>query len=206
MNKKILLNIGAGHPDSGAHLPRAFRTPEWNEVRLDIDPMNQPDIMGTMLDMSAIASGSVDVVYSSHTIEHLYPSELPDAIREMLRVLKPDGYAVITCPDLQSAAQMIAEDKLLETAYVTAAGVKVTPFDIFYSHQLLTGRDKPFMAHHSGFTLRILNSTLMSNGFGIAGGWRRLRDFDLWVVASKAPMEEKEMEALAWRVLPKISE
>lgn len=206
MNKKILLNVGAGHPNSGASLPCAFRTPEWHEVRLDIDPTNQPDVIGTILDMSAIASDSVDVVYSSHTIEHLYPSELPDAIKEMLRVLKPEGYAVITCPDLQSAAQMIAEDKLLETAYMTVAGIQVTPFDICYSHRLFTGRDKPFMAHHSGFTLKVLNDTLMSNGFGIAGGWRRLTHFDLCVVASKARMEQKEIEALAWRVLPGISE
>jgi len=106
---KTLLNVGAGHPKSGATIPRAFQTPEWKELRLDIDPANEPDIIGTMLEMAAVAGESVDAIYSSHNIEHLYPNEVPTAIKEFLRVLKPDGFAVITCPDLQAAAQMIAE-------------------------------------------------------------------------------------------------
>jgi hypothetical protein len=36
----------------------------------------------------------------------------------------------ITCPDLQAAAEMIAQDKLMETAYTTGSGMVVTPFDI----------------------------------------------------------------------------
>jgi len=60
-----------------------------------------------MLDMSAVADESVDAIYSSHTIEHLYPNEIPLAMKELLRVVKPEGYAVITCPDLQAAAEMV---------------------------------------------------------------------------------------------------
>ena len=145
---KILLNVGAGHPKSGARIPQTFQTKGWKEIRLDIDPANAPDILGAMLDMPAVAYGSVDAIYSSHNIEHLYPDEIPIALKEFLRVLKPDGFAVITCPDLQAAAQMIAEDKLMETAYNSPAG-PVTPFDIVYSHRQFTGRDKP------GASLRI---------------------------------------------------
>ena len=42
-------------------------------------------------------------------------------------------------PDLRAAAQMIAEDKLMETAYNSRAGPG-TPFDIGYSHRQFTGR------------------------------------------------------------------
>jgi len=51
------------------------RTKGWKEIRLDIDPANAPDILGTMLDMPAVADGSVDAIYSSHNIEHLYPDD-----------------------------------------------------------------------------------------------------------------------------------
>jgi SAM-dependent methyltransferase len=201
VNTKLLLNVGAGHPKSGARIPAAFESPEWREVRLDIDTNNEPDIVGTMLEMSEVASASVDAIYSSHNIEHLYPDEIPIALTEFLRVLKPDGFALITCPDLQSAAQMIAEDKLMETAYTSPAG-PVTPFDIVYSHRLFTGRDKPFMAHHCGFTLKVLIGTLRANGFVSVAGKRRPAAFDLWVVASKCALEDNVLRELAGRVLP----
>jgi predicted SAM-dependent methyltransferase len=54
----------------------------------------QPDVLGTMTDMSAVATGSVDAVVSSHNMEHLYPHEVPLALAEFVRVLKPDGRAL----------------------------------------------------------------------------------------------------------------
>jgi len=122
-------------------------------------------------------------------------------MKEFLRVLKPEGFAVITCPDLQAAAQMIAEDKLMETAYQSQAG-PVTPFDIVYSHRQFTGRDKPFMAHHCGFTLKVLIGTLKANGFQAVAGLRRPAAFDLWVVATKGAMADAELRILAGKVLP----
>jgi len=71
---------------------------------LDIDPSVAPDIVGTMTDMSAVATASIDAIFSSHNIEHLYPHEVPIALAEFLRVLKDDGFAVVTCPDLRSQA------------------------------------------------------------------------------------------------------
>jgi SAM-dependent methyltransferase len=201
MTTMTLLNVGAGHPRSGARIPAAFQTQEWKELRLDIDPANEPDVIGTLLDMSAVGDESVDAIYSSHTVEHLYPNEIPQAMKEFLRVLKPEGYAVIACPDLQAAAQMIAEDRLMDTAYTSPAG-PVTPFDIVYSHRQFTGRDKPYMAHHCGFTLSVLIGTLQSNGFASVAGKRRPQAFDLWVVATKEQMEEGELRKLAERVLP----
>jgi len=85
---KTLLHVGCGqkHKD---RTTAGFNRPEWHEIRLDIDPKVQPDVIGTMLDMSAVATGSMDAVYSSHNIEHLYPYEVPVALNEFLRVLKP---------------------------------------------------------------------------------------------------------------------
>ena len=201
MTPKIILHVGAGHPKSGARIPPVFRTAEWKEIRLDIDPVNEPDILGTLLDMSAVANESVDAIYSAHTIEHLYPSEIPAAMAEFLRVLRPDGFAVINCPDLQEAARWIVEDKLMETAYTSQAG-PVTPFDIVFSHRQFTGRDKPFMAHHCGFTLKVLLGTLRSNGFQSVGGKRRPAAFDLWAVASRQVLTDVDLRALADKVLP----
>jgi len=38
-------------------------------------------------------------------------------LKEFQRVLAPDGLAFVTLPDLQSVAELIAQDKLEDTAY-----------------------------------------------------------------------------------------
>ena len=72
---KTVLNVGCGpqgRPHGFAGLAQG-----WTALRLDIDPAVEPDVVGTMTDMSAVATGSVDAVVSSHNIEHLYPHEVP---------------------------------------------------------------------------------------------------------------------------------
>jgi predicted SAM-dependent methyltransferase len=88
---KTFLHVGCG-PKHKNQTTRAFASDTWQELRLDIDPAVKPDIVGTMLDMSAVASESVDALFSSHNIEHLYPHEVSMALQEFLRVLKPDGF------------------------------------------------------------------------------------------------------------------
>jgi len=178
-----------------------FNSDEWQEIRFDIDPKTQPDIMGTMLDMSAVASGSVDAIYSSHNIEHLYPHEVPRALAEFRRVLAPTGFAVITCPDLQSVCALIAENKLMEPAYISPAG-PIAPLDILYGHRPQIAAGNLFMAHHCGFTLSSLIATLTAAGFGMVAGMQRSQAFDLWVVASLAPISEADIRALAARHFP----
>jgi ubiquinone/menaquinone biosynthesis C-methylase UbiE len=55
-----------------------------------------------MTDMSAVETSSMDALYSSHNIEHVYAHEVPKALAEFKRVLRPDGFVIITCPDIQA--------------------------------------------------------------------------------------------------------
>ena len=63
---------------SKKHL-KGFNSDEWKEIRFDIDKKVNPDIVGTLTDMSLVESSSVDAIYSSHNIEHIYPHEIPRA-------------------------------------------------------------------------------------------------------------------------------
>ena len=45
-------------------------------MAMGLDPAVQPDVVVTMTDMSAVATGSIDAILSSHNIEHLYPHEV----------------------------------------------------------------------------------------------------------------------------------
>ena len=72
---KTFLHVGCV-PKHKDQTTRGFNSVDWTELRLDIDQSVQPDIIGTMTDMSAVPSESVDAVFSSHNIEHLYPHEV----------------------------------------------------------------------------------------------------------------------------------
>lgn len=194
--EQVFLHVGCG-PARKQHTTRAFAGPGWRELRLDIDPQVSPDIVGTMTDMSAVASESVDAVFSSHNIEHLYAHEVLVALREFLRVLRPNGFLVITCPDLQSVAALVAEDRLMEPAYMSAAG-PIAPIDILYGHRPQIAAGNLFMAHRCGFTRRVLDGVLLAAGFATVGSLGRGAPyFDLWAVASKQEGNEAELRTLA---------
>ena len=198
---KKFLHVGCG-PKHKDRTTGGFNTSSWTELRLDIDPAVQPDIIGTMTDMSAVASASVDAVFSSHNIEHLYPHEVPLALAEFKRVLLPTGFVVITCPDLQSVCALVAQDKLTEPAYVSPAG-PIAPLDILYGHRPAMARGNLYMAHRCGFTQKVLTSTLQASGFATVAARRREQpNFDLWALATAAPMAEAELRQLAAEHFP----
>jgi len=197
---RTFLHVGCG-PARQAQAGPGFRDEGWREIRFDIDPSVSPDLIGTMTDMAAVADAQVDAVYSSHNIEHLYAHEVPRALGEFWRVLKPDGFAVITCPDLQAVARLVAGGQLNEPAYTSALG-PISPHDMLYgsSDALVMGRHH--MAHRCGFTLDTLVAALQRAGFGSVAGVARSKGLDLWVVASKTVLAEPDMRSLAATHLP----
>jgi len=52
-----------------------------------------------------IAAGSVEVLYSSHMLEHLDPAEATLFLKEARRVLRPGGIIRLAVPDLRQQAQ-----------------------------------------------------------------------------------------------------
>lgn len=195
------LHVGCG-PKHKDKTVAGFQGDDWKEIRLDIDPSVEPDIVGSMLDMSAVKSASVDAVYSSHNIQHLYPHEIPVALQEFLRVLKPKGFLLLTCPDLQTVAKLVAEDKLTEEAYTSPAG-PIAPIDMLYGYRPQLAAGNLNLANKCGFTLRVLIATIKVAGFMAVAGKRREPAFDLWVVASKANLTDKKIRKLAEDFLPR---
>ena len=198
---KTFFHIGFG-PKSKDPTTRAYNTDEWAALRLDIDPAVQTDIIGAMTDISSLAPASVHAIFSSHNIEHPYPHEAPIALAEFKRVLKPDGFLIVTAPDQQAVFALIAEDKLTEPAYHSPAG-PIAPLDILYGHRPSMARGNLFMIHRCGFTQKVLSGAIQQAGFVQVAIRRREHPFsDLWAFPTILFMEETELRPLTASPFP----
>lgn len=108
MTVKTIVHVGAQLDYSRSELPPAFQSSEWQEIILDIDPANEPDMACPALD---VVSASVDVLYSSQSIALVSgPANAPRAramLAEFGRILKPDGLLVLTGAELQALCGML---------------------------------------------------------------------------------------------------
>ncbi len=178
----LVLHVGCGsyYPE-GLH--EAFRHDRWMEVRFDIDPAVEPDIIGSLTDMSAVDSGSVDAIWSSHNVEHLYHHQVPIALAEFFRVLSPGGVALITLPDIQKVAEQVATGNLEDPLYFTGGGAPIAAIDILYGWGTSIRDGNHYMAHLTAFTAESLQQKLIAAGFQDVVVSRE--DLNLWAKAYK---------------------
>jgi hypothetical protein len=161
---RIVLHVGCG-PRDPRRLHPEFRGPEWREVRVDLDPATEPDLLASSTDLSVVPDGRCDGVWAAHTIEHLYPHEVPLALAEFRRVLRAAGMALIAVPDLRIAAKAILEDRLeAPPLYETPAG-PVAALDMLYGFRPALAQGNAFMSHRTGFTPRSLHDALRAAAF-----------------------------------------
>lgn len=145
-----VLHVGCGK----ASLPSWLASDE--EVRVDIDPSMNPDVVASMTDLGDV--GEFDCVYSAHCLEHLSPHEVPIAIEEFRRVLKPGGFALVIVPDLTDVKP--THDILYE-----APVGPITGHDVYFGYGPAL-KDHPHMAHKCGFVPETMQKSLEGAGFG----------------------------------------
>ncbi|WP_373031618.1 methyltransferase domain-containing protein [Sulfurovum sp.] len=120
------------------------------ETRLDIDDKVKPDVVAPITDLGDI--GEFDVVYCSHTLEHLYQHQVEIALAEFKRVLKKGGVVIIAVPDLTDVQ---CDDVVM---YESPAG-PITGRDMYYGLDWFVAAN-PYMGHNTGFTRPSLKKAL----------------------------------------------
>jgi predicted SAM-dependent methyltransferase len=94
--------------------------------------------------------GSLDFLYSSHFLEHLYRDEAEALLREAHRVLKPDGTLRTCVPDLEHAFRLYREGK------------KEHALDQYF---FTRSKDHQFLRHKYMYDFEILSAFLKKAGF-----------------------------------------
>jgi SAM-dependent methyltransferase len=175
----LVLNVGSG-PASRDKLHPAFHGAGWHEIRLDIDRRVRPSLVASTADLGCLRDRSLDAIWSSHNIEHLFEHDVRSAMAEMARVLRPDGFALITTPDIVKVAAEIAAGRLEETMYLSPAG-PISPIDVLFGLRSSIAAGNHFMAHRTGFSAPRLGRLLVEAGFAEARVWDG-EGFDLWAI------------------------
>lgn len=178
----VLLHVGCGR----ALLPEGLADRHWREIRYDIDPSVEPDLIGSMTDMAQIADASVDAIWSSHNLEHLAAHELRQALAEFVRVLRPGGVAWMVVPDVQSLAERIAAGDLDGELYRSPAG-PIAVVDVLWGHRPSLAAGRHWMAHRTGFSAATLERRLVEAGFRPVRIERRPQAFELFATAVRSP-------------------
>lgn len=154
---KTVLNVGCGDVE----IHHSFKG--WAETRLDIDPGVRPDIVGDILNM-AVEDVSFDAVYSQHCLEHLYYHEVPVALAEFYRVIRPGGIVFIGVPNLRAVAWKVACGNLEGVLYESPAG-PISAIDSIYGCREFLKSGHPYQQHKTGFTPGTLTKKLKAAGF-----------------------------------------
>jgi len=196
---KTLLHVGSG-PQDKSDL-KGFNNDDWSEIRLDIDKDVKPDIVGSLTDLSLVKTASVDAIYSAFNIDHIYPHEVPIALKEFYRVLNDDGIVVITCPDMQGVCEAIAQDKLLNVLYESSSG-PISPIDVLFGNRREVSAGNEYMAKKGGFTYSELDRVFFEEGFKTRVGGRREEMYELFLVAFKQEKSNEQIQKIAIPFIP----
>lgn len=194
LDAPTFLHVGCGTYYKEQTIKEFFN---WNEIRYDDNETGNPDFLGSMTDLNLIPTHSVDAIYTSKSLVHLFFYEVPLALNEFRRVLKAEGFVVINCHDIQAICALIAEDKKVEIINSTV-GDTLDPIEIIYGNRKNFVDAKLSKANRSGFTEKYLRNILIDSGFKkVATMKRGAPYFDMWALATKADLLEEELLSLA---------
>lgn len=105
--------------------------------------------------LHGVASGSVSVLYSSHTLEHtsVVRGEAARALAEWRRVLRPGGLLMLSVPDLELLSHLVLRQNYPDS------------LRSIVQYMLFGGQEDPYDYHLSGFDERSLSALLRTAGF-----------------------------------------
>ena len=142
---KVLIHIGCGTTNS----------PEF--INIDARPLAHVHIATSEItSLADFGSGTVDLVYMCHVLEHIKKGDLTKVLFEMKRVLKDGGVLRISVPDF---------DRLIEVYNASGKDTDVI------SSQLMGGQDHEYNIHYSIFSQRRLSKLLNEVGFRDVVSW-----------------------------------
>jgi len=134
------------------HIGGKEAKPGWKILNI-VDGPNV-DFLGDCVDLSQFDDDSIDEIYASHVFEHLgYRDELPTALKECCRTLKPGGRLYVSVPNFGVLCQLFVSGVLTEELQWEIVRI------------VFGGQTDPYDHHKVGFIEPFLRKFLTEAGF-----------------------------------------
>ncbi len=142
---KVLVHVGCGEKNAPGF------------INVDARPFAHVHVVtDDITSLADFGSGTVDLVYMCHVLEHIKRSDLKRVLLEMKRVLRDGGVLRISVPDF---------DRLVEV--YNAAGEDIESI----CRQLMGGQDHQYNVHYGVFNRRYLCDLFKDAGFREVSSW-----------------------------------
>lgn len=142
---EVLVHVGCGEKNAPGF------------INVDARPLAHVHVVtDNITSLANFRTGTVDLVYMCHVLEHIKNDDLKSVLSEMRRVLKDGGVLRISVPDF---------DKLIEV--YNAAGKDIESI----RRQLMGGQDHQYNVHYCVFNHRRLSELLKEVGFREVSPW-----------------------------------
>jgi predicted SAM-dependent methyltransferase len=132
---------------------------------LNIQPGEAVDYVGDIRELSQFETGSCEMVYASHVLEHVPQGDMVATLKGVKRVLAPQGRFLVSVPDLDTLSKMIVFPGLS------------TEQRIHVMRMMFGGQTDAHDYHFVGFSFDILASYLQAAGFA---SLQRVEQFGLF--------------------------
>lgn len=99
------------------------------DVREDVEP----DIVDDAFELSTIKDNTVDLIYSSHMLEHLDYKKTKQALNNWYRKLKKDGILRLAVPDFEAVCRRYMYKGNIQEVLHSVCGSQKHDFDFHYN-------------------------------------------------------------------------
>lgn len=162
---KLYLGCGPGLPHQ-QHLDVMGNWRDWVFVDKYISPQDIPAGVNfkkwDAVQLDEVSSATVEHIYSSHLLEHLPHTQIPDILKTWYDKLIPGGQITLNVPDLRWAALQVINfvNGQLLAGYFNEFDGEHGLLSVIYGSQAHEGE-----VHRSGFVLPYLKKLLQDVGF-----------------------------------------
>jgi ubiquinone/menaquinone biosynthesis C-methylase UbiE len=138
-------------------------------ITIDLEPSADIQLNITK-DHLPFETNNVDFIYSSHTLEHIWPDRLSFVLGEFHRVLKPDGVLRVCVPDMKKAISAYTSG---DTDFLSGSCIRIPGRTNTNLHKMLSWAFSYFVGedlnrgfgHVTGFDAETLVEVLKQAGF-----------------------------------------
>lgn len=189
-----VLNVGGG--SKRIAIPNHYEG--WRHLLLDIAPGPDVDIVQDARELAVLPAQRFDAIYCSHNLEHYFRHDAAKVVAGFLHVLKPEGFAEIRVPDMQSVIEHMARTGMeLDDVLYHSPGGPITAHDVWYGYgKQIEASGVDFYAHKCGFTARSLSELLGRAGFAHMTVARTPEAFEIRAVAFKQAPSDAQRRRL----------